>query len=150
MDTKRLAVEYYFGDLQYWKLPRIAVAALEEGYDGPALRALASIDNPVVADMEGSLIDSAFREMGIDAPITKNQARLALASNSVARALNGSSSVFDEATHIRIHLCELNEPPDALRQIFDLAAEARNAHRSRWVQLEQELTQAFMDFLAGQ
>jgi hypothetical protein len=62
--------------------------------------------------------------------------------------LNGSSNVFDEATHIRIHLCELSEPPDALRQIFDLAKEARNAPRSRWVQLEQELTQAFKDFLS--
>jgi hypothetical protein len=98
--------------------------------------------------MESRLIDAAFRERGIDAPISKEQARLILASNSAARALNGSSNVFDEATHIRIHLCELSEPPDALRQIFDLAKEARNAPRSRWVQLEQELTQAFKDFLS--
>jgi hypothetical protein len=29
-------VLYYFGDLQYWKLPQIAADALEQGHDGDA------------------------------------------------------------------------------------------------------------------
>jgi len=33
-DTKKVAIEYYFGDLQYWRLPQIAADALEEGYTG--------------------------------------------------------------------------------------------------------------------
>ena len=56
-----------------------------------------------------NLIDSAFREMGVDAPISKEHARLILATESVSRALNGTSDLFDEAAHIRIHLCEINE-----------------------------------------
>lgn len=150
MDPKRHAIDYYFGDLQRWKLPRIAADALEDGYDGPALRVLAGFVNPLAADLEDSLIDAAFREMGVEAPISKDQARLVLAKNSAARALDGRSNVVDEATHIRIHLCELSEPPDALRQIFNLAEEIRNAPRSRWNQLEEDLKQAFRQFLAGQ
>jgi hypothetical protein len=38
MDPYRIAVLYYFGELQYWKLPGIAADALEKGHDGPALR----------------------------------------------------------------------------------------------------------------
>jgi hypothetical protein len=30
-NPEKIAVEYYFGDLQYWKLPQIALAALEQG-----------------------------------------------------------------------------------------------------------------------
>ena len=150
LDPQRLATEYYFGDLQYWKLPRMALDALEEGYDGPALLALAGVANPVATEIKQSLIDSAFREMGVDAPISKDEARLILAVKSVSKALEGSSNIFDEASHIRIHLCELSEPPEALRQIFTLTKEARNAPRSRCDLLEKELTQAFEDFLADQ
>jgi hypothetical protein len=150
LDPKRIAIEYYFGDLQYWKLPRIAADALEHGYDGPGLRMLAGIANPVAADMDWNLIDSAFRETGVDAPISKEHARLILATESVSRALNGTSNVFDEAAHIRIHLCEINEPPGELRGIFELAQKAQHVPRSGWGQLEQELRQAFKEFQASQ
>ena len=52
IDPKRLAVEYYFGNLLYWNLPRIAACALEQGYDGPALRHLAGMLSPVEAICE--------------------------------------------------------------------------------------------------
>ena len=38
LNPEQLAVSYYYDDLQYRKLPRIAVDALEEGYDGRVLR----------------------------------------------------------------------------------------------------------------
>ena len=38
INPEQLAVRYYYDDLQKGKLPRIAIEALEEGYDGPALR----------------------------------------------------------------------------------------------------------------
>jgi hypothetical protein len=74
LNPKRIAIEYYFGDLQYWKLPKIAVTALELGYDGRALRVLAGLSNPTFAEINPSEIDSAFREMGVDAPISKQDA----------------------------------------------------------------------------
>jgi hypothetical protein len=150
INPKRLAVEYYFGDLQYWKLPRIAADALEEGYDGPASRSLAGMLNPVESDMRTDEIARAFREMGVDAPISKENARLALAIESVQKALNGQSNVFDEATYIRISLCELSDPPDTLRSIVNLSREAKNAPRYRWSRIESDLKDAFSDFLMCQ
>jgi hypothetical protein len=44
-DPGEIAVLYYFGDLHYWKMPEIAVDALEQGYDGRALRNLAGLVN---------------------------------------------------------------------------------------------------------
>jgi hypothetical protein len=154
LDPKRIAIEYYFGDLQYWKIPLIATNALEEGYDGPALRKLAGLSSrsrgEVRADDVGEdEIDSAFRELGVDAPITRENARMALAIESANRALNGASNVFDEATHIRIHLCELSNPPEALMPIVNLSNEAKTAPSSQWGVIEQALQNAFTVLLSG-
>jgi hypothetical protein len=151
-DPAKLAVEYYFGDLQYWKLPQIAADALQLGYDGPALRRLAGLANRIGSeiradDVRAKEIDSAFHEMGVNAPITKDKARMVLAIESANRALKGESNVFDEATHIRIHLCELGDPPDALRRVVNLSKEAKNAPRSQWGRIEADLKNAFTDFL---
>ncbi len=155
IDQQQLALLYYFGDLQYWKLPRIAADALEEGYDGPALRTLAGLvglssGDIRAKDIPANEVDSAFCEMGVNAPITKDQARLVLAIQSALKALHGQSNVFDEATHVRIHLCELSEPPDSLRRIVDLSKEARNAPRSQWDRIEADLKDAFAEFLRRQ
>jgi hypothetical protein len=147
MDPHRIAIDYYFGDLQYWKLPAIAADALDCGYDGPALRRLAGVSNPTLADFDFKMADSAFREMGVDAPIPGDKASLALAVESATKALNGESNVFDEATYIRIHICHLKEPPECLKQIVSLSKASRNAPRSEWPRLEAELTEAFTQFL---
>ena len=152
IDPNRIAVEYYFGDLQYWKLPQVATDALEHGHDGPALRRLAGLVDRCGSDIrEGDIrvdeIDSAFREMGVDAPITKEKARLILAIESAHRAMNGESNVFDEATHIRIHLYELSDPPEALRRIVNLSKTAKNAPRSQCSRIETDLQKAFAAFL---
>jgi hypothetical protein len=154
VDPNRIAVEYYFGDLQYWKLPRLAADALEDGHDGPALRRLAGLANRMGSnikeeDVPALEIDSAFREMGVDAPLAKDKARLTLAVESAQRALDGQSNVFDEATHIRIHLCGLSDPPQSLSRIVNLSKEARNAPRPQWNRIEAELQTAFTD-LKGQ
>jgi hypothetical protein len=93
-DPKKLAVEFYFGELQYWKLSRIAADALEERFDGPALRRharLASLSSHDirVEDIGANDIDAAFREMGVDAPITEVNAQLALAAESAKKVLDG-------------------------------------------------------------
>jgi hypothetical protein len=120
-----LAVLYYFGDLGYWKLPDIADEALIVGFDGVALRRLAGLGNLVRSDLIPADIDSAFREMGVDAPISKDAARLTLAVESARKAVSGESNVFDEATHIRIHLCELGNPSPELHRIVNLSRDAK-------------------------
>ncbi len=144
IDPFKIAVLYYFGDLQYWKLPQIAIDALDQGYDGPALRKLAGLTNPVAADIQAKHIDSVFREMGVAAPFTKDDARLVLAAESARRAVQGDSNVFDEATHIRIHLCELKDPPPELRRIVNLSKQAKLGGRKT---LEAELKEAMAEFI---
>jgi hypothetical protein len=73
-----------------------------------------------------------------------------MATESAQKALHGPSNVFDEASHVRIHLCELSEPPEPLRRIVDLSKEARNAPRSEWGRIEEELKDAFSNFLTCQ
>jgi len=75
---------------------------------------------------------------------------MALAIESAHRAIHGQSNVFEEATHVRIHLCELSEPPDSLRQIVNLSKEAKNAPRSEWGRIAADLKNAFADFLSCQ
>jgi hypothetical protein len=147
LDPHKLAVLYYFGDLSYWQLPPIAADALELGFDGPALRRLAGLVNPVASDIRPEQIDSAFREMGVTAPIAKDVAQLALASEAAKRATSGESNVFNEATHIRIHVCELHDPPSELQRIVVLSEESEHAPRGKWEELEKDLRDAFADFL---
>jgi len=71
-DAQAFAVEYYFGDLSYWQLPAICIQALEHGFDGRALRIIAGLVNRgrllAGTDIRADEIDSAFREMGVNAP----------------------------------------------------------------------------------
>ncbi len=147
-DPNTLAVRYYFGDLQYWKIPAICIEALERGFDGRALRRLSGLVNPVERDIRPEEIDSAFREMGVDAPLPKDQARLALAAEAARRAISGESNVFNEATHIRIHICEWHEAPPELQPIVALSEESEHAPRWKWKQLEQDLRDAMSKFLS--
>ncbi|HEX4424901.1 MAG TPA: hypothetical protein VH079_05860 [Terriglobales bacterium] len=147
-DPNKLAVLYYFGDLSYWQLPDIFADALGHGFDGRALRRLARLVKPVERDIRPEEIDSVFREMGVVAPVPKDEARLTLATEAARRAVSGESNVFDEATHIRIHICNWNNAPPELRPIVALSAESEQAPRRKWKQLEQALRDAMADFLS--
>jgi hypothetical protein len=154
-DPEAIAVEYYFGDLDYWQLPAICIQALERGFDGSALRTIAGLVNlnPVrgrlltETDIRADEIDSAFREMGVNAPIPKSEARLVLAANAVHRALSGETDVVNEATHIRIHMCHGDEAPLELQPIVALSAELKHADRSKRNLLEERLREAMSNFL---
>lgn len=146
-DPDAPAVQYYFGDLQYWKLPGICIEALEHGFDGPCLRRLSGLVNPAQRDMRQDEIDAAFREMGVNAPISKDKARLALAIDAARRVIAGETNVFNEATHIRIHICGLHDVPPELQPIVDLSVKAEHAPSRQWNQLEKQLRDAITQFL---
>jgi hypothetical protein len=148
-NPSRLACLYYFGELQYWKLPGVAVDALVNGYDGAALRKLAGLKGAVESELPVGEIDSAFREMGVAAPISKAEAALILATEAVKSVMTDDGNVFDLATHIRIHLCGLESPVPELRRIAELSAEARRAPLQRWSKLEKDLRAAMSSFLAS-
>jgi hypothetical protein len=146
MDPYRIAILYYFGELQYWKLPGIAADALEQGYDGPALRRLAGLMNPVECDIHPEEIDSAFREMGVAAPLPESETQLFLAAEAASKALGGNWNLIDAATHIRIYICHFDKSPPELQRIVNLSE--RIAHASALTsKLESELRDAMSAFL---
>jgi hypothetical protein len=147
MDPYRIAVLYYFGELGYWKLPKIAADALEQGYDGPALRRLAGLINPVECEIPQDDIDLAFKEMGVRAPLPKSETQLVLAAESASKALDGSWDVVDAATHIRIYICHFDKSPPELRRIVDLSEQIGHAPPGAWDTLRQELARAMSEFL---
>jgi hypothetical protein len=151
-NPSKLATLYYFGDLQYWKLPEFAIDALVNGYDGVALRKLAGLKGRkdiAEGDLPSGTIDSAFREMGVAAPIPKAEAALILATEAVKGAIDGGGNVFDVATHIRIHLCGFEDSIPELNRIFELSVEATHAPRYRWNALEEDLRAAMSSFLSS-
>jgi hypothetical protein len=75
---------------------------------------------------------------------------MALAVESAHRVLDEGSNVFDEVTHIRIHLCGFADPPMALKRVVDLSNEAGNTPRSQWSRIEADLRGAFANLLMGQ
>ena len=148
----KFATLYYFGDLQYWKLPEVAIDALVNGYDGVALRKLAGLKGRkdiAEGDLRGVTIDSAFQEMGVAAPIPKAEAALILATEAVKGAIDGGGNVFDVATHIRIHLCGFENSMPELNRIVELSVEATHAPRFKWSALEEELRAAMSSFLSS-
>jgi hypothetical protein len=150
-NPSKLATLYYFGDLQYWKLPELAVDALANGYDGVALRKLAGLTGRKdidESDLPSGAIDSAFQELGVAAPIPKAEAALILATEAVEGAIDGDGNVFDAATHIRIHLRGFENSMPELSQIVELSVEATHAPRYRWNALEEDLRTAMSSFLS--
>lgn len=147
MDPYRTAVLYYFGELQYWKLPGIAADALEAGYDGPALRRLAGLINPVQCDIPQEEIDSAFREMGVAAPLSESETKLFLAADAVRKALDGNWNTVDAATHIRIYVCHFDKSPPELQSIVSISERMKHAPPGTWEMLRGELTDAMSAFL---
>ena len=150
-DPQAIALRYYFGDLSYWQLPEVCVQALERGFDGRALRIIAGLVNRgrllTQADVRQDEIDSAFRDMGVNAPIPKDEARLVLATETARRGLSSEWNVFDAATHIRIHICELRQAPPELQPIVALSQDSKLAPRWKWGHLESQLRTAMTEFL---
>lgn len=146
-NPSKLAALYYFGDLQYWKIPGVAVDALVNGYDGAALRRLAGLNDVVENELPAGEIDSAFQEMGVAAPISKAEATLMLATEAAKFAIDGDGNVFDVATHIRIHLCGSENSMPELRRIVELSVQATHAPRYKWNALEDDLRVAMSSFL---
>lgn len=146
-DPASLAIHYYFGDLGYESLPKIAADALERGFDGKSLRNLAGLQNAVQADIAATEIDAAFRELGVAAPIPRSEAQLALAIECARDALNGKINIFDAATHIRIFICELKDNVPYLSGICGLSKKAKTISANHWPALEQQLVASFSELV---
>ncbi len=120
-------------------LPSICIDALEHGRDGPMLRRLAGLVRPTSRDVAEGQIESAFREMGIAAPISQRDCQLFLATETAQAAEAGKQNPFDAATHIRIAICKFKAEPVELAEIVRLSKESERAPRWDWGRLEKRI-----------
>lgn len=66
----------------------IAGEAIELGHDGKNLRYLAGLSSPTRRDVAGT-VDGALRELGVQAPIAKNEAALLMAKQVASEIVEG-------------------------------------------------------------
>lgn len=72
-----LAAFWYAGNVANERMPSIAVTLLERGFESRHMAVIAGVTNPKVtyADISEDL-DQAFRELGVNAPISRSAAQL--------------------------------------------------------------------------
>src|SRR5450755_520055 len=62
------------------------------------------------------------------------------------RALAGETDVFNEATHIRLHICEWRNAPAELKPIVALSEESEHAPSWKWNRLESNSVMQWLSF----
>lgn len=80
------------------ELPDVAARALEEGYDGPALRALAGLRLPT-REQVGELFDGALREMD-RTPLSRMEAGMVVARDVAGKISRGELNPMEGANRI--------------------------------------------------
>jgi hypothetical protein len=110
-DLGRALAEHVLGRLSYADLPNVAVQALELGYDGPAIRRLASLDKPSYFGV-GDLFEKVAVEIGVG-QISKKDASIYLSKEIAKAILSGSKEPLGGAYEIWL-LCAAADYPDQL------------------------------------
>ncbi len=129
-------------------LPAIAIEALEHGHDGPVLRRIAGFVKPIASDIAPKDVDSMFREMNIEAPLSMQQAQLALARETAEGVASNKTDPFNAATHVRIYICGLHGCPPELAGIVHLSRRAESVPRFSLEKVRDDLRRAFLSLLS--
>lgn len=74
-DLRLTVAKWYLGCLDSARMPEFAQEALANGADGKNLAQLAGLVEPTKRDVQG-LVDGVFRELGVAAPLSKDEAAL--------------------------------------------------------------------------
>jgi len=98
MDLDSIVAEWYLGLYPPEKMPMLAAWALEQGFDGAALRELAGRTNATYSDERG-LIERALRELGQEPLDLSNAGRL-LATLLCQQIVSGTTSPYQGASRI--------------------------------------------------
>src|ERR1700761_6715838 len=99
MDLERVAAEWYLGLYPPEKMPALAVWALEQGFDGKALRELAGLAT-ATRKYEQGLIEKALHELGTEPPPDAMTAGLKLTIPICEEIVSGTTNPYDGASHI--------------------------------------------------
>jgi hypothetical protein len=98
MDLNSVTAEWYLGLYPPEKMPMLAVWALEQGFDGPALRELTDCKTATYSN-EINLIERALRELGKE-PLDLTSAGRLLATLLCQKIVSGTSSPYEGASRI--------------------------------------------------
>jgi hypothetical protein len=90
LDVSVIAAFWYAGEIPNERMPTIAAELLERGLNSPHLGFIAGMQNPKLThpDIDEDL-NRAFRELGIDAPISVSTARLIAACHLAREVIDG-------------------------------------------------------------
>jgi hypothetical protein len=103
--------EHVLGKLSCADLPNVAVQALELGYDGPAIRRLASLDKPSYFGV-GNLFERVAVEIGVGR-VSKKDASIYLSKRIAKEILSGTKEPLAGAYEIWL-LSAASDHPDEL------------------------------------
>jgi hypothetical protein len=139
LDVDLVAARWYLGEISPDEMPGIACEALELGHDGKNLRYLAGLRNPARRDLQ-EVVDGALRELGLQEPISKQNAALWMAGRVAREIIEGHIEPYDGAC--RIWLSYSAEVPElehwsTLAINYEAAAETGKLEKAR-----QEIVQA--------
>jgi len=109
LDRNLIAARWYVGELFAEDMPAIACQALEQGQDGKNLRDLAGLSSPARRDIL-KIVDGAFQELGVQAPITPHDAALWMARHLADDIVGGRTEAY--AAACRIWLAYSPEAPE--------------------------------------
>jgi len=98
MDLDSLVAEWYLGLYPPEKMPLLAVWALEQGFDGKALRELAGLTTATCSNERG-LIESALCELGKE-PLDLSGAGRLLAILLCQEIVSGNTGPYEGAARI--------------------------------------------------
>jgi epoxide hydrolase 4 len=101
-DVHQVALEWYYGDFPAEHMPAFAVWALQNEYDGPALRELAGLKSATRSN-EGKLVERAFLELGIQ-PMTQQEAAKLLILSLFEQIVSGRIPPVQAAVRIAYNL----------------------------------------------
>ena len=134
MNLDYVIAEWSLGLYPPERMPVLALWALEAGFDGPALRELASLGNPTRSGEE-ALIERALRELGKEPldPISAGRSLVLLLCNEI---VSGKISPYEGARRIwsASNCCGM---PKSLNPFIGYASEWEDdlAHRNHYDKL---------------
>jgi hypothetical protein len=126
LDPKLVAAKWYVGELSGKEMTRLAGQALELGHDGKNLRCLAGLSGPARRNIV-DIVDGAMYELGVNIPITKQDAALWMARHLAAEILAGRIEPYAGACRIWLSYSPSAPELDHWRNLvidYEAAAEA--------------------------
>jgi hypothetical protein len=144
MDLNSIVAEWYLGLYPPEKMPMLAVWALGQDFDGPALRELAGRTS-ATRSHDGDLIERALRELGKE-PIDSSSAGRLLAILLCQQIVSGKTSPHEGAARIWL-IYDYCGRPKSLIPFVGFASEWEDDldHRDHYDKLITEAARKFLD-----